>query len=215
MSLKYIIEFNVYTDGDWGYGEDMIDNSYVSRFIRNDLFEYTNIDPNNYSSKFRRVFNTKEDLINFIEKLSASVHGNVHWTEVMHDFFQKATDAVISYAKTQPKTIFSDFIDSNTTAEIHVYTIEYTDPREKGARLVSAMTLDPGPFEKIITSLYPDAKVDIDYSMDGLTVILNDNEIPDAIDMYSRLAEYFGVKSVTYIHLDMTYDAEIWISYIE
>lgn len=215
MSLKYIIEFNVYTDGDWGYGEDIIDNSYVSCFIRNDLFEYTDKDPDCYSSKFRRVFNTKEDLINFIEKLSASVHGNVHWTDVMHDFFQKATDAVISYAKTQPKTIFSDFIDSNTEADISIYTAEYNDPRDKGARLVSAMILDPVRFDRIIAAVYPDDETIVDYSMDGLSVTLNDNTIPDYKDLYARLADYFDVKTVTYIHLDMTYDAEVWISYIE
>jgi hypothetical protein len=76
------------------------------------------------------------------------------------------------------------------------------------------MILDPVRFDRIIAAVYPDDETSVDYSMDGLSVTLNDDTMPDHKDLYTRLADHFSVKTVTYIHLDMTSEAEVWISYI-
>lgn len=79
MNKLSVVEFKVYTDGHIGIEKKFLEN-YVSSYFENDLFEYSHYD-DSYSYSFRRVFDTKEEAITFVNALFDSMWGDNYYIE--------------------------------------------------------------------------------------------------------------------------------------
>jgi hypothetical protein len=69
-------------------------------------------------------------------------------------------------------------------------------------------------FENVVKEIYPDNEVEVEYSMDGLTVDV-DGDCPDDEDLHKKLADYYDVAKVTSVHMDDCDYIGVWIAYTE
>ena len=88
---KYILKLYIYTDGDWGIDNTFTDKcmkNYVSKYFDNDLYEYTELPDDNYTYRLVRVFDTADELIDFVDSIKCSLHGNKYYIdEYIPEFF--------------------------------------------------------------------------------------------------------------------------------
>ena len=86
MNKLSVVEFKTYTDGHIGIEESFFKN-HVSSYFENDLFEYSNHEDDSYSYSLRRVFDTKEGAITFINTLFDSMWGDSYYiNEILPTF---------------------------------------------------------------------------------------------------------------------------------
>ena len=68
-------------------------------------------------------------------------------------------------------------------------------------------------YEDLVKSLFVDeGNVSVTFYEDGVSHELNDDSIDTSV-LYSRLAEYFDVETVTSVHLDNCLELGVWICY--
>lgn len=124
---KYILKLYIYTDGDWGIDNTFTDKcmkNYVSKYFDNDLYEYTELPDDNYTYRLVRVFDTADELIDFVDSIKCSLHGNKYYIdEYIPEFFDRNIEEFLSRGYT------NDFMDSNTEIELYMSSIE-TDAKK-------------------------------------------------------------------------------------
>ena len=81
-------------------------------------------------------------------------------------------------------------------------------------QLKKCIFLTPDEFEDVLHIIYPDSEIDVAYSMDGLTVDV-DEDCPDDEDFHKKLADYYDVAQVTSLHIDDCDCVGVWIVYKE
>ena len=124
---KLVIELRMYTDGDWGY-DKRIFKDYTSKYFESDLYEYTEIDDDSYTTKIRRVFDYDGDckpVENLIKQICNSVDGRESWVESVIEFFDRALEELPKLKVGRP---YCDFMDSNTEMDLTIAIVE-TDAR--------------------------------------------------------------------------------------
>lgn len=81
-------------------------------------------------------------------------------------------------------------------------------------RRVSCMVFTPDEFEQLLKTLYPDNQIWTDYSLDGLTICIDDDAVDDD-DLHRKIAEHYDISRVTSYHLDSGFDQTlVWVAYI-
>lgn len=118
MTKKYIVEFDIYTDGDCSVDfEDLKDHK--SRYFEQDLYEYTIIDPDSYKYKVRRVFDDPEDALSFFD-ISDRISDRRSYfvTEILMERINLCIEEFWRFGRS------NDFIDGNITINMAIYTIE-------------------------------------------------------------------------------------------
>jgi hypothetical protein len=81
-----------------------------------------------------------------------------------------------------------------------------------GETLVKCILIMSDDFDRLIKQLYPDEETSTEYSMDGISVYVNDEQ---PTDLFKRLAEHYGVKEVQSIHIDDAEYVGVWLAYID
>lgn len=117
MNKLSVVEFKVYTDGRIGIEKKFLEN-YVSSYFENDLFEYSHHD-DSYSYSFKRVFDTKEEAITFVNALFDSMWGNNYYIEEILPTFKSnvVADFVVNDCG-------SDFIDGAIEMELTMSVVK-------------------------------------------------------------------------------------------
>lgn len=125
MTKKYVVEFDIYTDGDCCVDfEDLKDHK--SRYFEQDLYEYTIIDPDSYKYKVRRVFDDPEDALSFFDICDRiSDHCSYFVTEILMERINLCIEEFWRFGRS------NDFIDGNITINMAIYTIETTAKKLK------------------------------------------------------------------------------------
>lgn len=87
----FVVDFDIYTDGDIGFNSDLLKN-HTSRYFDSKFFEYTEINKDDYSYKFRRVFAVNEfnDAVTFLTALKNSLYGDGITIETIRRLIQEA-----------------------------------------------------------------------------------------------------------------------------
>ena len=80
MNKLSVVEFKAYTDGYIGIEESFFKN-HVSSYFENDLFEYSYHEDDSYSYSLRRVLDTKQEAITFVNTLFDSMWGKDYYIE--------------------------------------------------------------------------------------------------------------------------------------
>ena len=80
----FVIEFDAYTDGDWGFERKITEklSKHISRYFEQDYYEYTEVDVEDYYRyKFRRTFNNNEldDALEFMTALKEALGGREYY----------------------------------------------------------------------------------------------------------------------------------------
>lgn len=114
LTIVYVLECDIYTDGDWGLDENFIDPNRKSNYFENDLYEYTYCNPDNHSYTFRRVFDDKDSVLRFMTAMKACVVGSNHWADSAREFMDDRIKDVKAHSVTY------DSISSNTEFELRV-----------------------------------------------------------------------------------------------
>lgn len=118
MTKKYVVEFDIYTDGDCCVDFDDL-KDHKSRYFEQDLYEYTIIDPDSYKYKIRRVFDDPEDALSFFDICDRiSDHQNYFVTEILMERINLCIEEFWRFGRS------SDFIDGNITIDMAIYMIE-------------------------------------------------------------------------------------------
>ena len=86
----FVIEFNAYTDGDWGFDRKTIEklSKYISQYFEQNYYEYTMVDVEDYYRyKFRRTFNNNEldDALEFMTSLKEALGGREYYEKRVKD----------------------------------------------------------------------------------------------------------------------------------
>lgn len=118
MRKLFIVEFKVYTDGDMSVDNNFFTN-YKSHYFENDLYEYSYCEPDDYTYSLRRVFDTKNEAIMFVNALFDSMRGD--------SFFIKETAPRIKnevITGLNAKGSGNDFTDGNIEMELTMRTFE-------------------------------------------------------------------------------------------
>lgn len=115
LNIKYVLECKIYTDDDWGLDNNFLDPNRKSNYFENDLYEYTYCDPDDCSYRFRRVFDDKNSILNFMTTMRYCILGNNHWADSAREFMEDRINDVKAHSVT------NDFIDSNTEFKLCVY----------------------------------------------------------------------------------------------
>lgn len=66
MKKLTVVEFSIYTDGDFYFNRKFLQN-HVSRYFDQEFYEYTKIDDYSYSA--RRVFDRWEEAVEFLNTI--------------------------------------------------------------------------------------------------------------------------------------------------
>lgn len=118
MPKKYVVEFDIYTDGDCCVDFDDL-KDHKSRYFEQDLYEYTIIDPDSYKYKIRRVFDDPEDALSFFDICDRiSDRQSYFITEILMERINLCIEEFWRFGRS------NDFIDGNITINMSIYTIE-------------------------------------------------------------------------------------------
>ena len=127
MRKVYVCKFSIYNDGDWGLDTEILKKlaAYKSKYYENDLYEQTDIDFDDlYSYKFKRVFDSASDCINFVRRTFSNLHGRDY---EINEMIPEFIDNLINEFNHNKNA--TDFIDGNTEIEASMYSIE-TDAKK-------------------------------------------------------------------------------------
>lgn len=102
-----IINFNAYTDDDWGLNCELL-NNHISRYFEQDYYEYTILEDEVY--KFRRTYADDEltDAVNFLINLRNSLHGRDYETGVIREYFNIIIAAIDTAINCNTHNVFTD-----------------------------------------------------------------------------------------------------------
>lgn len=118
MKKLSVVEFKAYTDGDVGI-DNIFFKGYVSSYFENDLYEYSNHEDDSYSYALRRVFDTKEDAIRFVNTLFESMWGREYY---INEVFPRFKDEITS--DFYVNDFGSDFIDGNVEMSLTMSVVK-------------------------------------------------------------------------------------------
>ena len=118
MNKLSVVEFKAYTDGYIGIEKSIFKN-HVSSYFENDLFEYSNHEDDSYSYSLRRVFNTKEEAITFVNTLFDSMWGKDYYIKEILPTFKSNITADFSV-----DDYGSDFIDGAIEMSLSMRVVE-------------------------------------------------------------------------------------------
>lgn len=128
MTKKLVFELSIYTDGDWGFDESVFEN-YTSKYFDNDSYEYSFINPDDYTTKVKRVYEEHENgfdiICNFLEHICRTIHGSESYTESVIEFFKDAIEHLKNHE------IFYNDMDGNTEIWLSVNWIDSNSKRIK------------------------------------------------------------------------------------
>lgn len=115
---KYMVEFNIYTDGDCCVDFEDLDG-YLSRYFEYELYEYTVIDHDSYRYKCRRVFDEKTSAVDFLDEFKDRITSRKQYveTELITPMINRCLESF------EHSGYGSDFIDGNVECEASIYTI--------------------------------------------------------------------------------------------
>lgn len=125
MKKLSIVEFKVYTDGDIGIDDSFFRN-YISHYFDNELYEYTYHEKDSYSYSLRRVFDTKEAAISFVNTLFESMWGDTFFLE---ETAPRIKNDII--ADFYVNDFGSDFTDGNIEMKLTMKVIKTTAKKIK------------------------------------------------------------------------------------
>ena len=119
MKKLTVVEFSIYTDGDFWFKSDFLAN-YTSRYFDQNFYEFTKIGDYTYSA--RRVFEDSESAVEFVNRIkdNCKTHKdkNYYIEEVIPEFFN---DILQTYWK---HGYGSDFRDGNVELELSIEDVE-------------------------------------------------------------------------------------------
>ena len=80
------------------------------------------------------------------------------------------------------------------------------------SQIKNCIYLNEDEFISVLEEIYPDYKIDVRCSNDGLLIDVN-GDCPDTADLHERLRKYYNVYEIESIHIDDAEAIGIWIVY--
>lgn len=118
MTKKYVVELDIYTDGDYHINfEDL--KGHNSRYFEQDLYEYTIIDSDSHKCKVRRVFDDLDEAVSFFDitdRISKPLDYFI--TDILMVRINQCIEEFWRFGRS------SDSIDGNVTINMDIYTVE-------------------------------------------------------------------------------------------
>jgi hypothetical protein len=87
-----VVEFEIYTDGDFHFNKDFLLN-HTSRYFDQEFYEYTKTGDYEYSA--RRVFDRSEDAVDFVNKIKDSCSCSVDWRKYIIEHIDEIVNDVL------------------------------------------------------------------------------------------------------------------------
>lgn len=114
-----VVEFEIYTDGDFHFDKDFLLN-YTSKYFDPEFYEYTKLGEYSYSA--RRVFDRSEDAIEFVNSIKANCgrHGesNIILDDYIFPFIEMVIQDYWKYGHA------NDFLDGNQEFDLSIIDVE-------------------------------------------------------------------------------------------
>lgn len=119
MKKLTIVYFYIFTDGDFAFNSDFL-NNYTSRYFDQDFYEFTKIEGYTYSA--RRVFEDSESAVEFVNKIKDNctdpIGENYYIDEVIPEFFNDILQTYLKY------DCGSDSYDGNVELSLSIEDVE-------------------------------------------------------------------------------------------
>lgn len=119
MRTVTVVEFEIYTDGDFYFNKSFLLN-YTSRYFDQEFYEYTKIDDYSYSA--RRVFDRSEEAVEFLNTIKDNCGRQGEKNYIVDEVVIPLIDDVLQDYWKHGRGY--DWCDGNQTIEISITDVE-------------------------------------------------------------------------------------------